>query len=679
MRLYPLKRGPVWGCLALAAFAMDAQAQAPKINEPDSPELTDKTLEDLLNTEVTIVSGNKQKVSQAAAAVYVITNEDIRRSGATAIPEALRMAPGLDVARIDSSRWAVSSRGFNDFFANKLLVLMDGRSVYTPLFSGVFWDVQDTMLEDIDQIEIIRGPGASIWGANAVNGVINIVSKNSKDTQGALVTGGGGTEERGFAAVRYGGKISDSLHYRAYVKYFARDDTRTYVGGEGIDEWDMYRGGFRLDWDITKDVASMRFQGDVYSGYIGQILPFQPRPVPPAPVSVINPAAPPMVQGRGPVQGGNLLSSYERVFSDTSDMTFQVYYDRTERVDQVHSEERDTYDVDFQHRFEALERNSVTWGLGYRYTPDDLRDGKAGTRSLLFPDAVRHDQLVSGFAQDEIELPKDVTLTLGAKVEHNDYTGFEFQPSARALWNPTETQSVWGSVSRAVRTPNRAEADIAGLLYSSRSPVGIDLSGSNSYDSEEVIAYELGYRWQATRKLSLDIAAFYNDYDDLRTIEDRPLTPLPNDFIFANSMQGETYGFETGANFQVTDAWRLGGSYTFLRMHLETTSPRADPTLAGNTMGDSPRHQFQVRSLLDLPFDLQFDTMLYYVDVLPARGVSSYFKLDARLGWSPCKNFDLSIVGQNLIEDHHREFGPGFLVSPNEIERSVYVKATWRF
>lgn len=685
MNLQPLKRGPVWGCIAAAALSANVDAQAPKTK--DSPgqnsDIADWSLEKLIDTEVTIVSGNVQKLSKAAAAVHVISNEDIRRSGATTIADSLRMSPGLNVARIDSSRWAVSSRGFNDFFANKLLVLMDGRSVYTPLFSGVFWDVQDTLLEDVDQIEIIRGPGASIWGANAVNGVINIVSKHSKDTQGTLITGGGGTEERGFGAIRYGDKINDNLHYRAYLKYFTRDDTRTYAGGEGVDEWDMYRGGFRTDWDISQN-ASLRFQGDAYTGAIGQILPVQAAPI-------IDPANPPTVQGRGPVQGGNLLSSYQRTFSAESDMTLQLYYDRTERLDQVHSEERDTYDVDFQHRFGLLEKNSFTWGLGYRYTTDDLRDGRAGLGTLAFPNGQRHDQLVSGFAQDEIELHEKVMLTLGAKVEHNDYTGFEFQPSGRIVWNPTEGQALWGAVSRAVRTPNRAEADLNGRLTSRASPGGIQLFGSDAYDSEELIAYELGYRWQVRTNLSVDLATFYNDYDKLRTID---LVGLPNpgagdfapDFVFANSIRGETYGFEIGSTYQVTDWWRLGGSYTFLRMHLEVTSATSDPALAANTEGDSPRHQFQVRSFFDLPKNFEFDTMLYYVDVLPTRAVSSYFKLDLRLGWRPWKgqenrwkDLEFSIVGQNLLEDHHREFGPGFLVSPNEIERSVYGKVTWRF
>jgi iron complex outermembrane recepter protein len=650
------------GCLAAVAVSTGARAQELAAAEP-SDDLTSLGLTELMNMEVRSASRTPQKLSQVAAAVHVITQEDIRRSGATTIAEALRMSPGLDVARIDSSRWAISSRGFNDFFANKLLVLMDGRSVYTPLFSGVFWDVQDTLLEDIEQIEVIRGPGAAMWGANAVNGVINIITKHSAETQGTLISGGGGTEETGFGSVRYGGTIKEGLTYRAYVKYFNRDDFKTGPHVDAADEWNMYRGGFRTDWKIS-DGNNLRVQGDVYSGTTGQAVRI-PDITKPFPWPILT------VEGDVSVSGGNLLSSYQHVFSDSSDLTLQLFYDRTERTDQVHHEIRDTYDLDFQHRFAIGNRHEAIWGTGYRLSSDELGPGRVPIPTVSFTDLERHDQLFSAFIQDVITIhPDDLKFTLGAKVEHNSYTGWELQPNARMIWEPSDKHSIWAAASRAVRTPARFEHTFKGF-FALGSAAGA-INGNPGYESEELTAYEIGYRVQPTKRVSVDLAAFLNDYEKLRVFTLTPFGVTPQNFGSA-----ETYGGEIGVNLKVTDDWRLFAAYTLLKINLHTFTPFGVSAEAAE--GESPKHQFQIRSYYNLPYNLELDAAVYFVDELPARSVSEYTRLDLRLGWRPKKNFELSIVGQNLLDRQHPEFGEGFLVLPTEIERSVYAKATWRF
>jgi iron complex outermembrane recepter protein len=644
-----------------------AQEVKPAMANPK--QLAEMPLEQLMDLEVTSVTRSPRKISVSPTAIYVITQEDIRRSGATTIAEALRMAPGINVARIDASKWAISARGFNDFFANKLLVLQDGRSIYTPLFSGVFWDVQDTLMEDIERIEVIRGPGATLWGANAVNGVINIITKNAADTQGGLLTGGSGNEERGFGSTRYGGKLGEHAFYRAYVKYFSRDAFVDAQGAEAHDDWDILRGGFRTDWKISA-TDSLTWQGDYYTGNVGQRFPVFP---PPTFFRI--------VQGHGSVSGGNLLGSWKHVFSETSDMVLQVYHDRTEREDRIHHETRDTEDIDFQHRFAVGERQEVTWGLGYRYSADRLSDGKDETGAVVFWPNHRGDQLFSGFLQDEVILVPDLLqLTLGSKIELNDYTGWEMQPSARLLWTPDEKHTVWAAASRAVRSPARFEHTVRSWFV----PPPAQLVANDDFESENLLAYELGYRLQPMTRLSLDFAAFYNVYDDLRLIV--PFTsvasppPFPPLTLYRpeNGASGETYGAEFAGTYHITDNWKLSAGYTYLHMNLRRDGNQKGLSPEG-AEGDSPRHQFNVRSYLDLPHDLQFDTALYYVDALPNRNVSSYVRLDLRLGWRPSRHLDLSIGAQNLLDDRHPEFGPGFLISPTEIERSVYAKATWTF
>ncbi|MBI4659407.1 MAG: TonB-dependent receptor [Verrucomicrobia bacterium] len=662
--------------LLLAAFAGPAASRAAEARDSSiRPErLTELPLEQLMDIEVTTVSRSPQKVSQSAAAVYVVTQEDIRRSGATSIAEALRMAPGVNVARIGSSSWAISARGFNDFFANKLLVLMDGRSVYSPLFSGVFWDVQDTMLEDIDRIEVIRGPGASLWGANAVNGVINVITKSAAETQGGLISGGGGTEEIGSGGIRYGGKLGRNAYYRVYAKYFNRDDFVDAAGRDAFDEWEMWRGGFKADWQIS-DSDSLTVQGDYYDGNMGQrLFAFPP------------PTFFRALEGRALVAGGNLLGSWKHSVSESSDLALQLYFDRTERDDRIHREIRNTYDVDFQHRLSAGPRQEVLWGLGYRLSADELRDGRDRSGSVLFRPAERNDQLFSAFLQDEITLVEDrLRLTLGSKFEHNDYSGSEVQPSSRLLWTPHDKHTFWAAVSRAVRSPARWEHSIevwyAPPPAAGPPPFPLLLVGNEDFESENLIAYEVGYRIQPTPKTSVDLATFYNRYDDLLVGQPFGFAPrLPPPFPPIplahpqNGMDGETYGAEASLNWSLSDSWRLNFGYSFLQMQLHSNVPGSEIA-----EGDSPHHQVHLRSYLDLPYHLQLDAALNYVDNLPNRGVPNYVRLDARIGWRPSNALELSVGVQNILDDRHPEFGPGFLVTPTEVQRSVYAKMTWQF
>ncbi|HJT81348.1 MAG TPA: TonB-dependent receptor, partial [Chthoniobacterales bacterium] len=501
--------------------------------EPYHPpeELKKLSVEQLLDIDVTSVSKYPQKLSAAAAAVAVLTPDDLERSGVTNIPDALRLVPGLDVAQVDAHTWAISSRGFNDIFANKLLVLMDGRTLYTPLFSGVFWEVQDTFLQDIDRIEVVRGPGATLWGANAVNGVINVITKSARDTQGTLIFGGGGTEELGFGGARYGAKINDETFIRIYAKYNNRDSSLLPNDTDADDAWDMFRSGFRLDWEPGK-ADSLTFQGDIYAGHEDEVYTVPTVAFPFAGI----------VASRDNVAGGNLLGRWTERFSATSDITMQAYWDRTVRNSAVFHETRDTGDIDFQHRFGLGEHQEVIWGLGYRVTHDDVENS---LNVSLFPDS-RTLNLYSGFVQDDITiLPDRLRLTIGSKFEHNDFTGFEIQPSGRISWTPVQSQTVWGSISRAVRTPSIAEND---LRLNPAPPIPVPpgtltIFGNPAIDSEELIAYEIGYRCQPFYQLTFDLSAFYNDYDKLRSIE--PLTPGPiGPSTARNLLFGEAYGTE---------------------------------------------------------------------------------------------------------------------------------------
>jgi len=628
-------------------------------------------LAELMDLDVTSVAKEPKPYGQAPAAIQVITGDQILRSGASSIPEAMRLADNLDVAQKNSHDWAISARGFNTALGNKLLVLMDGRSIYTPLYSGVFWDVQDYLLADIDRIEVISGPGGTLWGANAVNGVINITSKSAKDTQGFYAEGGGGTQLQDFGGARYGGTLASNVYFRVYGKYFDRDDEVFASGKDASDSWNMGRGGFRLDAEPSLQ-NTFTLQGDYYAGHEG-----------------ITSA------GRASVAGGNMLGRWSHTFSDDSDMKLQVYYDRTHINLPVPAfvigaltlapagfltDDLDTYDIDFQDHFHLGGWNNIIWGLGYRFTHDVDRNAPA----LAFLPATLDRNLYSGFLQDEIRLRENLFFTLGTKLEHNDYTGLEVEPSARLQWNVTPKQMLWAAVSRAVRTPSRIDRDLQ-----QPGPSGVLTllqGGGDNFHSESVIAYEAGYRAQLSQQLDASLSAFYNDYHDVRSTSTNKVLDafgLPFPFLFRNNVEGQTYGFELSVNYQVLDWWRLHGGYDLLKEDLQVKPGRMDVNNALNETAD-PQHQFSIRSSMDLPEDITLDAGLRWVDQLQNNNgntvgkVPSYFELDARLAWRPIKRLELSVVGQNLLHDHHPEYGfPG--PARVEINRSIYGKVSWEF
>ena len=663
-------------CCWLAGAAVSGWGQT--IDSPKSrlSDLADMSLEDLTKIEVTSVSKHKEKLSEAPAAIFVITQEDIRRSGATTIADALRLAPGLEVARVDGHDWAITSRGFNELYANKLLVVIDGRSVYTPLFSGVQWDAQDTMLEDIDQIEVIRGPGATLWGANAVNGVINVTTKSARETQGGLISGGAGTQEQGFGSARYGGKLGENGYYRVYGKYFNREASPLPSGARANDAWDMYRGGFRTDWEPSAQNL-LTFQGDVYTGTENQT------------AILFMPSAPytNALADKSRLSGANAIARWTHNFSAESDLRFQMYYDWAERETGFFKENRSTLDSELQYRHALGRRQDVTWGIGYRYT--DSQNSKSNF-TLAFIPLQRVTRIFNAFVQDEITLVKErLRLTLGSKFENNDYTGLEIQPSGRLLWTPHERHSLWASVSRAVRTPSRAEVDsriVTTNVPAGPAPVtafGV-VDGNPAFQSEILLAYELGYRVQPHERLSLDLAAFYNDYDRLRSVEPQALDfshvpaylVAPN--LFDNKLEGQTYGAELTGNFQAADWWLWRGSYSYLQIHLRRKAGSLD-TLSQAAEGDT-HHQVSLRSLMDLPYHLQLDCTGRYVDRLANQHIPSYVSLDVRLGWRPLPNWELALVGQNLVDNRHPEFNPSVIqFQKTEVERAVYGKVTFRF
>ena len=665
-----------------AALLMAAMFCAAAMGQgvPAARDLTETSLEELMNIEVTSVSKKEERLFQTAAAIYVITQEEIRRSGLTSIPELLRMAPGLSVARIDGNKWAISARGFNGRFANKMLVMIDGRSVYSPLFSGVYWEVQDLVLDDVERIEIIRGPGATLWGANAVTGVINIITKHTKSTMGGLLVAGAGSEELGFGAMRYGGKLGERAGYRIYAKYFNRDRSVDFARQPAPDRWDALRGGFRIDWQRSqKDEVTL--QGDIYGGDAGQRI-------------ALFAAAPPfarVIDERIEMSGGNAVARWRRINSDRSDWTVQLYYDRTKREEAYIGEGRDTFNLDFQHHAAVARRHDVIWGLGYRVTADDLAD----RLSASFTPRQRTINVVNAFAQDEIQLmPKRARLTIGSKFERNDYTGFELQPNVRFLLTPGERQTLWAAVSRSVRIPSRIEDDIYApyqvLPGAGPLPNVVTVLGNRNFRSEVQFSYELGYRAQPTGNVSLDLATFYSSHYRLRSASlGAPFfspTPAPPRAVIpltlTNEIRGESYGAELASNWNVTHAWKLSAGYTFLRLHLRRYPGSVDalPPDAEDEEKNSPRHQAQVRSYLRLPRGLELDTAIYRVGRLARASIPGYTRVDARFGWRATETFELSLGLQNLLDPRHPEFGLTQLGEiPTQVERSLYGKLTWRF
>jgi iron complex outermembrane receptor protein len=655
--------------LPLAAAPQDAQG---------GTGLTRLSLEELGTIEVVSVTKAPEQIRRTPAAVYVLTQEDIRRSGATSIPELLRLVPGVAVARSNSGHWAIGIRGFGDQFSRSMLVLIDGRSVYTPLFAGVYWDVQDTLLEDIERIEVIRGPGGTVWGANAVNGVINIVTKHARDTQGMLAFVGGGNYDQAMAGFRYGAGNNRDFHYRFSGKFFTRGPD-FHVDGNEFDDWRMGRFGFRADWERQNDTYT--FQSDIYKGEVGERVA----------VGSFSPPEQLLLNANDDVVGGNILTRWRRELGGGSSMQTQVYYDRTGRNAPHYQETRDTFDIDFVHNFNALGRHSITWGASLRVS------GSHFTQlfpTLTFTPEDRTDGLYMATVQDQMELVEGtLSLIVGTKLIDDPYSRFEVQPSARVLWTPTDTQTVWAGVTRAVRTPSRLDRELdlrgfAGTLpplpppFPNPAHVYVQVARNPDFDSERLTGYGAGLRSSLLRQFYVDLAWFHGVYDDLSsfgtsttTIETDPIPHLLLSVPFANGIEGTTDGFEVAPQWSPADSWRLKGSYSYLNLSLKTKPGFSDVEGVIKTEGSSPRHQVVAQSTLDLPRDFELDKTYRYVSALPGRSIPAYSTMDVRLGWR-FNRFEFSAVGQNLFQPHHPEFNSD--PPPNvQVRRSIFGKISW--
>ena len=635
----PVPAVRIVGCrVTAAAVALIAMSSA-MADAPSSGDLADLSLEQLSNVEITSVSRRAERLSDAPASIYVISSDDIRRSGASSLPEALRLAPNLEVARISASTWAISARGFNNSLGNKLLVLIDGRTVYTPLFSGVFWDAQDVALEDVDRIEVISGPGATLWGANAVNGVINVITRSAANTQGLLVSLAGGSEERS-ALVRYGGALGADGHYRVYAKRSAFDRTESVDDLAQSDGWTSDQIGFRADWGDPE--RGFTVQGDHYNGKS------DPQPF-------------------GPIQisGTNLLANWNRRRPDGGGLHLQGYFDRTERDDPVTFHDRmDIFDVEFQYDV-PLPTQDVLWGGGYRHARDETASGLLtafipGTRDLHWENV---------FVQDELRLRKNLDLTLGIKLDRNIYTGTEVLPNVRLAWKPGSEQLLWASASRAVRAPSRIDKE----FFFPGSPPYL-ITGGPRFVSEVSDVFEVGYRAQPTSSASVSVTVFHHHHENLRSGEQQP----DGSFQVENGTAGWTTGLEAWGNLQVTKRWRLSGGLVELHQHFWTKPGFHDPDGAVD-LGNDPKHQWSLRSTVTATPTLEFNVMARAQSALPAPYIAGYTAIDAGVDWRPNSHIELSLFAKNLFGNGHVEFTPGPLVAASDYDRSVAARLLWRW
>lgn len=624
-----------FGLSALAAGPALADGHGEGVRGVD--DLKDLSIEDLSNLEVTSVSKRAEQLSQAPASAFVITNDDLRRTGVLTLPEALRLAPNLEVSRLDAASYAISSRGFNGFeTSNKLLVLIDGRSVYTPLFGGVFWEAQTVPVEDLDRIEVVSGPGGALWGANAFNGVINVISRDAHDTQGGLFTAAAGdVDKRAFA--RFGGRFGESGAFRVYASGFDRGASELLAGGAAGDAWEGAQGGFRADWGGGRDRFTL--QGDLYRDRLG--------------------TSAALSTSGATLRGGNLLGRWRRELDGGAGVEVQAYYDKTDR-DSLVSDRLTTWDIEAQHTVPLGQRHLIVWGAGYRVTDDEFINK---VNPFMVDPASRTITIGNVFAQDDITLRDDLSLTLGLKVEDSSYTGVAFMPSVRLAWQPSEGALWWGAVSRAVRTPSRIERE---LQFT-----GIVEPGT--FDSEKVTAFEVGYRGRPTPRSTFSITVFHNLYTDIRTNEFAPGGVFP--VHVDNSIEGSNTGVEAWGAFDVTDWWRLSLGASALGKDFHVRPGHTD--LAGMlSIGNDPDYQLFARSQMDLG-RWQLDVRLRAVDDLPKPAVDGYVEADAKLGWQLTKDVELGVVGQNLLSSDRQENGDP--ARALRVPRTVYASLSWSF
>ena len=674
-RLHPVIRNARFALTLMALTIAAGLAQTvPPID------LTGTSLEDLMNIQVTSVSRKEQSLSKAASAVYVINQDDIRHSGATNVPDLLRMVPGVDVARLNANTWAISIRGFNARYSAKVLVLIDGRSVYSESDSGVYWDQQTMPLENIDRIEVIRGAGGTVWGANAMNGVISIITKSSKDTLGGLVSAVVGSEDRAQGLTQYGGTAGANGSYRVYGRYTTNTDSPSIPGSPAVDDGHNSQMGFRSDWNLSKR-DTLTVQGDALGSSEGQT------------ISTLLPNQLPdyhILDEQVQVSAENVLGRWSHTFSNGSEATLQTYYDRFRRVDQALNIET-TGDVDLKYHFHVGSRNDIVTGIGYRVTDQSYINGY----EIAFGTGHRRDILFSTFIQDEVRLSDSVSLTMGVKLEHNAYTGYEYEPSVQFVWSPSSRQTLWASVSRAIQQPSwlyaQVQVDAAIVPLSGGNFALVQINGNPRGEAPIVFNYELGYRAELSKRLTFDSTIFLGDYDHLDSIGAQApffaLSPTPPHLVlpsvYGNFANSRTYGAEVSAHWNVASWWRISPGFSFLQMDLFMDPSATNATFA-DASGNSPKYQAQLRSNVKLPHRVEWDTSVYYVGALglgtaSTTPVAAYTRVDTRLGWHIGEHVDVGITGQNLLTPRHIEFLDGLQVTPMETARAVVAKVTWHF
>jgi iron complex outermembrane receptor protein len=662
------------GIGAFSAVLLLHQTVAPASASQQSVDLMALSLEQLMTIEIT--AGKKiQTLADVPAAVFVISGEDIRRGGFRSIPEALRMAPGVQVAQINANQWAISVRGFNSPYSNKLLVLVDGRVVYTPAFGGVFWDVQDLLLEDVERIEVIRGPGGTLWGENAVNGVINVITKVAGETTGAFAEAGAEGMDGGFVGTRYGGGIGTVGEYRVYAKYF----NRSYEAGArtGPEQWKQARGGFRVDWRTgIRDTLSV--QGSGYSG--SSVLNGRD-------VSLVAPFSS-VIAHAGSVDGGNLQAQWARRYSDRADVKVRADVDRTSRGSPDFAERRTTATVDLEHHVRPSGRHDVVWGAAYAKSADRLN----GSFRLAFAPAEDSFVVASGFLQDDITLlPNRLRVVAGTKILHNSYTAWEQQPNARVLWTPNQDRTLWFAVSRAVRLPTRVEEGVRLNIsaQATATPPGVAVTrvqGSPGGGAEHATAYELGFRMQVIAPWFVDLAVYRNSYSRLNfsVPGDAPFletSPPPAHIVqpigYSNTGAGHAEGAELFTRWQGSGPWRVTANYAWARMDvtpLNSLNANVNPGL-------NPTHRARIQAAFDLPYRLQWDIGASHSSRLRATDVPAYTQIDTRLAWRPRTFVEIDLVAQHLLDAGHIEWipvGGGALYESVQIPRSIVARVTWR-
>ena len=676
----PLQKCIVMASLSLVYSLPKAEDDLDGMREVQSS-LIGMEMQDLLGLTITSASKKEQKLSEVATAMTVVTQEDIQRLGATNIPDILRSVPGLQVAKTSANEWAVTARGFLGVLASKLLVLIDGRSVYTPVFSGVIWDELDLVLEDIDRIEVIRGPGATIWGSNAVNGVINIITKSAIDTQGGLLVVGAGSEERAFGSLRYGGQLGKDINYRVFVKASERDNSKQIQGSnEASDDWNSHSAGFRMEWDGNND--SLLADGRLYYGHKGVSLN----------VPTLVPPFNNFSNKKYLYKGGHVLAQWEHDWSSTSEHKLQIYFDRFFRDDPRIQNEANTIDVEFDHRFQLNNNQEINWGVGYRYI--DIRSEAGATAHSVENQYGLN--LYNAFIQSEWRLfDESVILTLGSKIEHHYFTGINVQPSARVTWNITPVHTIWGSLSRALRPPSISDSVTQLDLFTSSDELANALVTltPKKQDNEELLAYEIGYRFNPSAHFFINTSFYLHDFSQISSLELGPPSfqsffPIANinlPIIYDTLQEGQVYGVEIDSKWNIFDDWQLNFSYTYSKMDLKRKSGNTQTSLGYISETGSPQQLVSIGSRFNFPYQTTLDFWFRYNDRITQLNtapdnVKEYITLDIQASWKPIDSLRLSLVGQNLLDKHRLELTDEIHLTPvKEIERSVYFKLSSQF